>query len=416
LGLSYVTSLRCVACGREHPRDASGTCTACGVEGILDVVFDYDRVKLALSPETLWSRPRDAWRCRELIPIHPDSPLPPLHVGWTPIYDAPRLATFAGVKRLHLKDEGRNPTASFKDRASSVGVVKAQEAKARTIACASTGNAASSLAGFAASVGLPSVIFVPERAPDPKVTQLLVFGAHVIKVKGTYDQAWELCQAACARWGWYNRNCAVNPFLIEGKKTAGHEIAEQVGAEVPDWVAVSVGDGCTIAGVWKGLREMHRLGFLPRLPRMLGVQAEGAQPITHAFRTRTPFHPSEATTFADSICVGHPRNWRKALAAIEESHGSMVAVADGEIVHAMRMTARLGAVFGEPAGAASVAGILHARTEGIVSATDSVLALVTGSGLKDVRSAQEAAGTPWTVEPAMTPLEELLRRNHVIGP
>ena len=414
--LPYVTGLRCVICGKDHGPAATGTCPNCGLEGILDVRYDYDKVARSLSPESVWSRPRDHWRFRELIPVAPETPLPPLQVGWTPVYDAHRLAVFTGVRRLLLKDEGRNPTASFKDRASSVGVAKALEAGARTVACASTGNAASSLAGMAASVGLPSVIFVPERAPAPKVAQLLVYGAHVIQVKGTYEQAWDLCQTACGKWGWYNRNCAVNPFLVEGKKTAGHEIAEQCGKEMPDWVAISVGDGCTIAGVWKGILEMKRLGFCDRLPRMLGVQAEGAAPITHAFKTKTPFRPCDASTFADSICVGHPRNWRKALASIEESHGAMVAVPDGTIVHAMRQTARLGGVFGEPAGVAAVAGVLQARADGVVGQNDSVLAVITGSGLKDVRSAQEAAGSPWLVEPEMSSLEQLLRKNHVIGP
>src|SRR6185295_9962883 len=200
---------------------------------------------------------------------------------------------------LFVKDEGRNPTASFKDRASAVGVARAAARRARIVACASTGNAASSLAGAAAGLGLRAVIFVPEFAPEPKVAQLLVFGARVIRVKGSYDETWELCQRACTRHGWYNRNAAVNPSLVEGKKTCGLEIAEQMGGAVPDWVVVSVGDGCTIAGVWKGLREMHALGFVPRLPRMLGVQAEGAQPLVQAFDERRDLVPAIPHTIAD---------------------------------------------------------------------------------------------------------------------
>lgn len=415
MALPFVTSLRCVICNRAHGLDVMFTCPSCGVEGILDVQYDYDLAARSLTRDALAARPRDHWRYRELIPIAPDSPLPPLHVGWTPVYDAPRLARAAGVKRFFLKDEGRNPTASLKDRASSVGVVKARELGKDTIACASTGNAASSLAGCAASVGLKAIIFVPERAPDPKVAQLLIFGATVIKVKGTYDEAWELCQQACERWGWYNRNCAVNPYLVEGKKTAGVEIAEQCADRMPDWVVFSVGDGCTIAGAWKGINEMKRLGFIDRLPRMLGVQAEGAQPIVQAFRTKNPLKPGPAQTIADSISVGHPRNWRKALDAIGESGGQMIAVSDAHILEAMRAGARLGGVFGEPAGAAAVAGVFEARKQGVLSPEDSVLAAVTGNGLKDIRTAMEATSPPIMAEPDLDAIEDVLHKNGVLA-
>ncbi len=211
------------------------------------------------------------WRYLPLLPVADPALIPHLQVGWTPVYAAPRLAGELGVARCWVKDEGRNPTASFKDRASSMGVVKALEKKATQITCASTGNAASSFAGFSAAAGLAATIFVPSRAPEAKVAQLLVYGAQVFSVQGTYDEAWELCMQASAEFGWYNRNCAINPYLIEGKKTVSLELAEQfmtlTPGSFPDWVVVSVGDGCTIGGVWKGLREMHTLGFIPRLPR-----------------------------------------------------------------------------------------------------------------------------------------------------
>jgi threonine synthase len=336
--------------------------------------------------------------------------LPPWPVGWTPVADAPRLAAWAGVRALRLKDEGRNPTASFKDRASSVGVARALARKARVVACASTGNAASSLAGAAAAVGLTSVIFVPEKAPEAKLAQLLMFGARVLRVKGTYEEAWELCQRACETHGWYNRNAAVNPSLVEGKKTCGLEIAEQLGSETPDWVAVSVGDGCTLAGIWKGLREMHGLGFIPRLPKMLGVQAAGASPLVTAFREARDLVPTKAETIADSICVGHPRNWRKALRAVSESQGALVAVPDDAILEAMREAGRRAGVFGEPAGVAGLAGLRQAVTDGIVSRRDTALAVITGSGLKDVRTATRAAGAPVDLPPDDATLADYLRR------
>ena len=399
MSVSHVSGLECLRCGRRWRRGLDGPCPRCGPEGVLEIEFDLVQARRTLTRRALGSRPRDLWRYLELLPVPDGAPHPPAVAGWTPITSAPRLAQWAGLGELLLKDEGRNPTASFKDRASAIGVARAAARRARVVACASTGNAASSLAGAAAGLGLRAVIFVPQFAPEPKVAQLLVFGARVIRVRGTYDEAWEMCQRACERYGWYNRNAAVNPSLVEGKKTCGLEIAEQMGHEVPDWVAVSVGDGCTLAGTWKGLREMRALGFIRRLPRMLGVQAEGAQPLVEAFRSGRDLVPSSAETLADSICVGHPRNWRKALRAVRQSGGAFVAVSDDAILEAMRETGRRAGVFGEPAGVAGLAGLRHAVTEGLVGARESALAVVTGSGLKDVRTASRAAGEPVDMAP-----------------
>ena len=411
-----LTELVCIVCGRSYPPGDHQTCRVCGPEGILDARYDYDAVKPVLTLEALSQRARDHWRYMELLPVPAGVRRPPLQVGWTPIVEAPRLAAAAGVRRLFLKDEGRNPTSSFKDRASAVGVAKALEFGYAAIACASTGNAASSLAGMAASVGLPAFIFVPERAPEPKIAQLLVFGATVFRVRGTYEQAFDLCRAACARFHWYNRNSGTNPFLVEGKKTAGLEIAEQfltgplLDGALPDWVAVSVGDGCTIGGITKGLHEFKRLGLSRVIPRMLGVQAEGASPIVKAFETRTNVVPSGSSTIADSIAVGTPRNWRRALAWVRASQGAMVAVPDADILDAMRTTARLGGVFGEPAGVACIAGLRAAVATGAVPAEASVLAVITGNGLKDIRAATEAGGPPHDVRPDIDDVAAVVER------
>jgi threonine synthase len=269
---------------------------------------------------------------------------------------------------------------------------------------------------MAASVGLPAFIFVPERAPEPKIAQLLMFGATVFRVRGSYEQAFELCRAACERFTWYNRNSGTNPFLVEGKKTAGLEIAEQfitgrlLDGALPDWVAVSVGDGCTIGGITKGLHEFKRLGLAQALPRMLGVQASGASPIVTAFETKSDVAPSGADTLADSIAVGTPRNWRRALAWVRASRGAMLAVPDADILDAMRTTARLGAVFGEPAGVAGVAGLRVAVAKGLVPADATVLVVITGNGLKDIRSAVEAAGHPHDVRPDIDAVDAIVRR------
>jgi threonine synthase len=411
---SCVSALSCLACGKTYRRGLDGPCPACGPEGVLEIAFDLSQARRTLTRRALANRPLDAWRYAELLPVPAGARRPPQPVGWTPVLDAPRLASWAGVRQLLLKDEGRNPTASFKDRASMVGVARALATRARVVACASTGNAASSLAGAAASVSLPAVIFVPEAAPEPKIAQLLIFGARVIRVEGSYDATWDLCQRACTRHGWYNRNAAVNPSLVEGKKTCGLEIAEQTGDEVPDWVIVSVGDGCTLAGIAKGLLQMHALGFIPRVPRVLGVQAEGARPLVDAFEQGRELVPGPARTLADSICVGHPRNWRKALLALQATRGSMVAIPDDAILEAMRESGRRAGVFGEPAGVAALAGLRVAVERGIVGRRDRVLAVVTGSGLKDTRSALRAVGEPVGLPPSDEALDSHLKQHPIV--
>ncbi len=404
----FILGLRCLLCGKSYPYGDLQTCPACGQQGILDVLYDYNAIGFQLRVAPLSGRSANHWRYRELLPVPMTAPRPPLHIGWTPVYDVPRLAHAVGIKRLFLKDDGRNPTSSFKDRASSVGVMKAQEFGYDVIACASTGNAASSLAGLSAAVGLRSFIFVPGRAPEPKIAQLLIFGATVIRVNGTYENAFDICRAACEKFGWYNRNSGTNPFLVEGKKTAGLEIAEQLRVSLPDWVIVSVGDGCTIGGIGKGMQEMKSLGLIERVPRLLGVQAEGAKPIANAFRSGADLIPTETSTVADSIAVGTPRNWRRALQQIRASHGDMVTVDDGEILDAMRITARLGGVFGEPAGVAGVAGLKKAIAEGIIAPAETAVAVITGNGLKDIASAKQAAGEPIDVDPDLAALEQVL--------
>jgi len=413
--VNFVEGLQCVFCGAVHPVRVGNTCPGCGITGILDVRYDYAAIRRVLSRRVLKRRVEQShWRYRELLPIRANAAIPTLSVGWTPLTPAPGLARHLGVASVFLKDEGRNATGSLKDRASSIGAVKAREKRRDIIACASTGNAASSCAGMAASMGLRSVIFVPERAPEPKVTQLLIFGATVLRVRGSYEDAFQLCQRSCERWGWYNRNSGINPYLVEGKKTAGLEIAEQLGWEPPEWVAVSVGDGCTVAGVWKGFRELRVLGLISRTPRILAVQAAGAAPITTAFFSGEPLQPVEASTLADSIAVGVPRNWKKAVAAVRESGGTMINVEDEAILEAMRYTGRLAGIFAEPAAATAVAGLQRAVTEGIVSRRANAVALVTGNGLKDVQSARAAAGRPFDIAPDGSALEEILRQRKLI--
>ncbi|TWT44037.1 Threonine synthase [Phycisphaerae bacterium RAS1] len=397
--MSLVTRLVCVQCSGQTAAEGPWTCPTCGPdEGILDVQFDLPRARATLTRASLAQRERSHWRYRELLPIDAKS-FVPASVGWTPLIEAPRLAKALGVRRVRLKDEGRNPTGSFKDRPSSVAVNHALARGAATVACASTGNAASSLAGCAAAAGLACNIFVSKLVPDAKLAQLLAYGARVFKVMGSYADAYELCSRACARYGWYNRNAAVNPWLVEGKKTGGLEVAEQCADDPPDWVACSVGDGCSIAGVHKGLAQMREIGVIDWRTRMLGVQAERAAPILRASREGRLDRSGTGGTYADSIDVPVPRNWRKAVNAVRESGGAFVAVSDEKIMEAVRLTGALTGVFAEPAAGAAAAGVSEARRHGVLSETSDVVVMITGNGLKDVAGALRAVGKPHEIPP-----------------
>ena len=391
--LKNVKCAKCVKCGKEYPATPDVTTCECG--GILDIVYDYDYIKSHLTKEKLAAR-KDLimWRYRELLPIEEETENTPLRVGNTPLYEEPRLAEMLGLGHLYVKDDGLNPTSSLKDRASAMAVAKAMEAGKDIIACSSTGNAASSLAGNAAAAGMKTYIFVPSRAPKGKVAQLLTFGATVVSVQGNYEETFELSSKAIDRWGWYNRNAAVNPYLSEGKKTVSLEICEQLQWKAPDYIAVAVGDGCTIGGVWKGLKDLYAIGFIDKLPRLISCQAEGCCPLNRAIEEKAPWHPMEENTLADSIAVGVPRNPDKALQAIEESHGLVVNVSDAEIMAAQKLLGSVCGLFGEPAGVTGTAGVKKLCEMGVLGKDDTVVTMISGNGLKDVENAIKAAGAP----------------------
>jgi len=407
MAMRNVTGARCTICGKVSPAVPETTvCPHCG--GILDIEYDYDYIRSCFRKQPLQERNDPTmWRYLELLPVEGPGTRPKLRVGGSPLYRADALGKELGIRELWIKDDGQNPTASLKDRASAMAVVKACEAGKTTIACSSTGNAASSLAGNAAAAGLSTFIFVPSRAPKGKVAQLMMFGATVILVEGSYEDTFRISAEAIERWGWYNRNAAINPYLMEGKKTVSLEIAEQLSFQMSDYVAVSVGDGCTIGGVWKGFRDLYQAGLIDRLPRIISVQASGCCPINTAAAAGTmEWVPQEENTLADSIAVGVPRNPVKALRAISESNGITVNVSDEEIMAAMRLLGKHAGVFAEPAGAAGTAGVKKAVETGLIERNASVVSIVTGNGLKDVNNAIRAAGEPMSIRPEMDALLE----------
>ncbi len=424
-----MTGLRCLRCGADYAPGAIEYVCGCRPNrgsdlGTLDVHYDYPAIARRLTPAALHADPdRSIGRFWPLLPIAGRASLPPLPVGGTPLLAAPRLRAALALPNLWLKDDGRNPSASFKDRASAIAVARAQAEGRAIVATASTGNAAAALAGQAAAAGQATVIFVPKSAPQAKIAQLLVYGSTVLAVEGSYDDAFDLCTEACLEFGWYNRSTGYNPYMTEGKKTVSYEIALQLAEQsgvastapdhltAPDAVFVSVGDGCIIGGVHKGFKDLLALGWIERMPRIYGVQSALSPALYNAWRSGaelpTPVH---ATTRADSISVDAPRDAVKALAAVRASGGAYLLVEDAAILQAMLPLARLGGVFAEPAGATAYAGLLQACREGLVQAGESIVVINTGSGLKDVRAAMEVTGEVRVIAPTLAAVRGALAR------
>lgn len=387
--MKYVKHYLCTLCKKIYPKESTFlTCPSCGETGILDIIFDYDTMKQVVTKEYFKNNHQfDIWRYLPFLTVKGSFVSKTLKVGWTPLYRSNGIEVLLGCSALFLKDEGVNPTSSLKDRASVVAACKALEGGYDTVACSSTGNAASSLAGNAARLGLKSVIFVPKRAPAGKLAQLKAYGANLIVVDGDYKDTFSLSKEAIEKFHWYNRNAAINPHLVEGKKTVALEIAEQLDFVVPDWVVVSVGDGCTIAGVYKGFYDLFMLGLIERIPRLLGVQSDGCNPFVKSFENHEPLHEQEECTIADSISVGIPRNPVKAMNAVTNSLGCFLSVPDEDILSAMHLLGKEEGIFAEPAAAASLAGFLKAFKTGVITLEDTVCVIITGNGLKDTKSA-----------------------------
>jgi threonine synthase len=401
----FATGLHCVHCSRVSPLDDGiYICPACG--GNHAVAYDLEAVRRAWSRDILEGNDdRTIWRYAPLLPVEGRLEGPP--VGWTPLVPAPALARALGIRELLLKDDGRNPSASFKDRASAVALQRARETGHDLVTGASTGNAASATAVLAAAIGLRTRIFVPRTAPRAKIAQLLTFGAEVLAVDGTYDQAFDLCIEASRRYGWYNRNTGFNPYTREGKKTVSFEICEQRRWVVPDLVVVPVGDGNIISGVWKGFQEFERLGFIDHCPRLLAAQAENSASVVEAARGDGVIRAVSGDTVADSISVSVPRDGEAAVQAIRDSGGFGVTVSDSAILAAIGEVARGAGVFGEPAASAAWAGLREAVRQGLVDPAWSVVVLITGNGLKDVASAMKAVSEPRIISPDASALDAL---------
>ena len=406
---------QCSLCGTQYAPDAvTYTCPADG--GNLNVILDYQNIGRRNSPRSIFSSKESSlWRYLPLLPVSdPGGADTPIHAaGYTPVYNVQSLADKLGMHSLWVKDESRNPTASFKDRASAVVVARAREIRADVVVTASTGNAGAALAGMAAAIGQKAVIFAPRSAPPAKIAQLLIYGAMVYLVEGTYDDAFDLTIQASNEFGWYCRNTGYNPFTAEGKKTAAFEIWEWMSKkdyihDRPLNVFVSVGDGNIISGLHKGFKDLLQLGWLESIPRIFGVQAEGSAAIANAFISgKEEIVPVSANTIADSISVDLPRDGVRAIRAVRETGGSYVLVSDDEIIAAIAELGKAG-IFAEPAGATSFAGMVKAMKTGLIKPEEPVLVINTGSGLKDVRAAMKAVKEPVIIEPSLKALKKVI--------
>lgn len=412
------THYKCSLCGTEYPpEDVFYTCPKDG--GNLDVILDYAAIRNSVRIEgILSSQEASLWRYLPLLPVaDPGGNATPLHAaGWTPVFSTDRLGAGLGLRRLWVKDESRNPTASFKDRASAVVVGRAREIGAEVVVTASTGNAGAALAGMSAAVGQKAVIFAPRTAPPAKIAQLLIFGAQVLLVDGNYDDAFDLTIQASQEFGWYCRNTGYNPFTAEGKKTAAFEIWEW-GRKNSEFdfknsnlnVFIPVGDGNIISGIHKGFKDLVELGWLERLPRIFGVQAEGSAAIANAFFSgEDKIIPVSASTLADSISVDLPRDGVRAVRAARQTGGAYVLVSDSEILAAIAELGKVG-IFAEPAGATAYAGLVKAVQTGQIGPDDPVLVLNTGSGLKDVKAAMQAVSEAPVIEPSLEALKKVIK-------
>ncbi|MCL5428589.1 MAG: threonine synthase [Chloroflexi bacterium] len=416
--MSKFPGYKCSQCGQEFkPDEVTYLCPNDG--GVLDVLLDIDVIKRTTGPRDIQaSSDFSIWRYLPLLPVgdpgHTGTPL--RSAGWTPVYSPPALARSLNMGQLWIKDESSNPTASFKDRASALLIARAQEIGAKVIVTASTGNAGAALAGMAAAASARAVIFAPKTAPPAKVAQLLIFGASVFLVDGSYGDAVELSRQAADEFGWYCRNTGYNPFTAEGKKTAALEIWEQVIAtqklDIPLSVFVSVGDGNIISGIHKGFKDLLALGWIEKVPRIFGVQAEGSAAIANAFEAgKEKIEAVQAKTIADSISVDLPSDGLRALRAATHTGGAYIKVSDESILKAIADLGRSG-IFAEPAGAAAFAGLRKALESGLIASGDPVLVINTGSGLKDVSAARKAAGEAPVIEPTLAALKRVLEVQH----
>lgn len=400
INYNYAIKYKCINCENEYPiKQEISICPSCF--GNLDIVYNYKAIKKRISRKILTQRVDcSIFRYHEFLPlvfnINKYSKHPILQ---TSLLQSERLGIELGYNSFYIKDETRHPSCSFKDRASIMALIHAVESGHRTIITASTGNAASSLACLSSAFGIQSIIIIPKTAPVPKVAQLMMYGASVIMIDGTYDDAYDLSLAVSKKYSIYNRNTGYNPFTREGKKTVSFEIAQQMKWNIPDYLFVPMGDGNILSGTWKGFKDLFTTGLINKLPQLIGVQSNKSPAIVRAFNEKQDIKKTKSTTIADSISVDYPRDGKAALKALQESNGQGILVSDKEILQAQKLLAEMRGIFAEPAGSAAMAGLIRCLKDRKISTKKTACVLVTGNGLKDINTVIKNVKLPVKLKP-----------------
>jgi threonine synthase len=405
-----MTHQECINCGAKYGVDeVLYFCKKCG--DILEVQFDFKELQNQLEKSNWRNLPISVWRYKDFMPINNPEKIVSLGEGGTGLHHSKRLGDHLGLKQLYVKNEGENPTGSFKDRGMTVGVTKAIELGAKSVICASTGNTSASLAAYAAKAGLQCAVLIPSgKIAYGKLAQAMIYGAKVLQVRGNFDQALDIVLRISEKHGSIYLLNSINPFRIEGQKSLGFEICEQLNNEAPDRIVVPVGNAGNISAIWKGFTEFHKLGFIKSLPKMTGIQAAGAAPIAQAIKngsdTITPVVKPE--TLATAIRIGAPVSWKKAMTAIRESGGTAETVTDDEILAAQKLLARIEGLFVEPASASSIAGLIKLLENGIIRKDERVVCVTTGHGLKDPDTAVQMSEKPIEIDAKTEAIEQAL--------
>jgi len=405
-----MTHQECINCGTKYDvNEIVYFCKKCG--DLLEVKYDFEELSKKLEKSNWRNVPLSVWRYKDFMPIDDISKIVSLNEGGTGLHSCHKLGKQLGLLQLYVKNEGENPTGSFKDRGMTVGVSKAVELGAKSVICASTGNTSASLAAYAAKAGMRCTVLIPAgKIAYGKLAQAMIYGAKVLQVRGNFDQALDIVLKLAEKHRSIYLLNSINPFRVEGQKSLGFEVCDQLDQEPPDRVIVPVGNAGNISAIWKGFTEFHKLGFIRKLPKMTGIQAAGSAPIVQAIKNNSekiiPVENPE--TLATAIRIGAPVSWKKAVNAIRNSDGTAETVTDQEILAAQKLLARVEGIFVEPASASSIAGLIKLVANGVIDRDERVVCVTTGHGLKDPDTAVQSSEKPVEVDAEMSAIEAAL--------
>jgi threonine synthase len=408
--MTYVKGLRCIECGREYKIDPIYVCDFCF--GPLEVTYDYERIRKDMTKQKVESRPHNMWRYRELLPIDGD-PVTGFDSGFTPLMRAGNLAKALGVREIFIKDDSVNhPTLSFKDRVVAVAITKAREFGFDTVACASTGNLANSVAAQAARAGMKRFIFTPSDLELSKTLGSLIYQPNLVMVDGNYDEVNRLCSEVANKHRWAFVNINIRPFYGEGSKSLGFEIAEQLGWRTPHNIVVPNASGSLMTKIWKSFKELEKLGFVPQVKtKVFAAQATGCNPITAAIKEGSDvIKPVKPKTIAKSLAIGNPADGYYATKVTKDTGGYGADSSDQEIVDAMKLLAETEGVFAETAGGVTVAAARKLVESGKISRDETLVICITGNGLKTTEAIVDHLRRPLPIKPNIEAFEELLKK------